>query len=706
MTTRAGEILQEYLFKMTGADFKVVTSDNEKAPKLFVGKQFLNQKELQNLESGTYDDAFIIKTRNNTLVLAGRNPIGDAYAVCAFLEDYLGCIKFTRNEEFIPEKEEIVLPVIDKVYNPAFPFRVPHFQGRNDPDFRLWHRISTFDDWGLFVHTFHRLVPPEKYFNEHPEYYSLVNGRRLQDGQLCLSNPDLIQLLIENLGSEIEKHPEKIYWSVSQNDCINYCECENCQALYKKYGNISGAYIEMANQIAEAFPDKQISTLAYQFTRTAPVNIVPRDNVNIMFCSIECNRSMPLADDPRSADFVKDMKDWSKLTHNIFAWDYVVQFKNFLTPFPNFHVLQPNIQFFRDNHVKMMFQQGSGGSWSDLSDLKQYLIAKLLWDPEANADSIVTRFINSYYGDAAPFIREYYDLTHRNLIEHQETQNLDIYGFPVFYYHSYLTPELLVKYQEIMDNAEKAVQQDSMFFKRALRARVPADFAYLDIAHNTDNQLVKFIHEIDGKKKIDPDMLAKLDRFVEDCKKTGLQRINERSLKPEDYRDFVIRKLNWQIKDNILKDADIKLLTEPSPKYPVGGAKALTDRLMGGLEFRFNWLGFENEDMIALIDLKKPKTISRLQMNFLKAVNSWVFLPTNLKLEISDDGKNFRKIAEMEGDNSDRNFLVKSIPFILEFEKTKARYVKITAISMKTCPEWHRGYGQPAWIFTDEIILE
>ena len=127
---------------------------------------------------------------------------------------------------------------------------------------------------------------------------------------------------------------------------------------------------------------------------------------------------------------------------------------------------------------------------------------------------------------------------------------------------------------------------------------------------------------------------------------------------------------------------------------------------MGGLEFRFNWLGFENEDMIALIDLKKPKTISRLQMNFLKAVNSWVFLPTNLKLEISDDGKNFRKIAEMEGDNSDRNFLVKSIPFILEFEKTKARYVRITAISMKTCPEWHRGYGQPAWIFTDEIILE
>jgi hexosaminidase len=116
-------------------------------------------------------------------------------------------------------------------------------------------------------------------------------------------------------------------------------------------------------------------------------------------------------------------------------------------------------------------------------------------------------------------------------------------------------------------------------------------------------------------------------------------------------------------------------------------------------------MGFEGEDMIVLIDLKQPEEFNRVQMNFLKAVESWVFLPTSVKIEISGDGNNFREIAAVEGDNSDRTYLVRSIPFEFEFEKTTARYLKISAHSMKTCPDWHRGYGQPSWIFVDEIIL-
>jgi hypothetical protein len=704
-TVETAKILQEYLHRMTGVRIKISNAASRDLRQIYIGKSFLGPEETNNLNKDTYDDAFILCSKNQDFYLAGKTAMGDVYAVYALLEDYLGCMKFTPQEELVPEKPEVILPDICKVYNPAFPFRVPHFSGRYDADFRAWHRISTFDDWGMFVHTFERLVPPDRYFNEHPEYFALVKGKRLQDGQLCLSNPDLINLIIENLRSEMEKQPEKTYWSVSQNDCINYCECDQCTELYEKYGNISGAYIRMANEIARIFPDKQISTLAYQFTREAPENIVPLDNVNIMFCSIECNRSMPLADDPRSEDFVKDMKDWSRLTGNIFAWDYVVQFKNFLTPFPNFHVLQPNIQFFRDHNVNMMFQQGSGNSWSDISDLKQYLIAKLLWNPEINVDSLVTHFIDNYYGEAAPYIRQYYDLTHKHLIDKQHTQNLDIYGFPVFYYTAHLTPELLIQYKEIMDKAEEVVREDSVYTRRVLRTRIPVDFAYLDIAHNTENELLKWTIVKDDKVEIDPKMAAMLDRFVDLCNLTGVENINERSLKPEDYRDFVLRKLERQTSENKLQNAEIKLLINPSPKYSVTTPDALTDRVLGGLDFRFNWMGFEGEDMIVLIDLNKPEEFNRIQMNFLKAVESWVFLPTSVKIEISGDGNNFREIAAVEGDNSDRTYLVRSIPFEFEFEKTTARYLKISAHSMKTCPDWHRGYGQPSWIFVDEIIL-
>ncbi|TKJ37910.1 hypothetical protein CEE37_13175 [candidate division LCP-89 bacterium B3_LCP] len=706
LSLKAAKILQSYLFKITGVHLNIQDTTTADMYHIFIGNSFLATEEEIKLSVEEYDDAFILCSKNNNFYLAGKKPMGDIYAVYALLEEYMGCMKFTVDEKYIPSSDEVSFPEIDKVFSPAFPFRVPHFPGRYDPDFREWHRISTLDDWGMFVHTFQHLVPPGEYFKEHPEYFALVGNRRLQDGQLCLSNRDLMRVLIDNLGKRIEEQPDKIYWSVSTNDCINYCECENCQKLYEKYGTISGAYIQMANEIARTFPDKQISTLAYQFTRTAPVNIVPLDNVNIMFCSIECNRSMSLADDPRSTDFVKDMKDWSQLTNNIFAWDYVVQFKNYLTPFPNFHVLQPNIRFFRDHNVNMMFQQGNGASWSDLSDIKQYLIAKLLWDPEVNVDSVVTRFINKYYGEAAPYIRQYYDLTHQSLIDKQQKQDLNIYGFPVFYTDAHLTPQLLIQYQQIMDRAESVVQEDNVCYERVLRARIPADFAYLDIGHNTNNDLIKWTIEKNGKVEIDPLMIAKLDRFVELCERTGIRKVNERGLKPEEYRNFVLRKLDWQTKKNKLQDAEITLLTKDSPKYPVGGAQALNDRLIGGLEFQFNWLGFEDEDMIVLVDLKEQKEFSRVQMNFLKAFDSWVFLPLNVKIEVSNDGEVFHELASMEGDNSDRSFLVKSIPFLLTFDKTSARYIKITAISMRTCPEWHRGYGKPSWIFTDEIVLE
>lgn len=706
VTQKAATMLSLYLERMTGTPLEVTNRKGKNEFRVFIGKEFLKGKDKKILSEDLHEDAFFIHGNEKEMYLAGKNSQGDLYAVFTLLEEYLGCMNYTVEEEFVPKKNLIISPLVRKVYNPAFPFRVPHFPGRWDREFSDWHKISSFDDWGMFVHTFHRLVPPDKYFDEHPEYFALVDGRRLKDGQLCLSNPELIDLLTENLGKEIAKHPEKTYWSVSQNDCYNYCECDNCQALYDQYGNISGAYVLMSNKIAEVFPDKQISTLAYQFTRSAPVNIKPHDNVNIMFCSIECNRSMPLEEDPRSAGFVQDMKDWDKLTDNIFAWDYVVQFKNYLTPFPNFHVLQPNIMFFKDNGVNMMFQQGSGGSWSDLSDIKQYLITKLLWNPELNSDSIVDHFIRSYYADAAPFIKEYYELTHQQLIEKQDSQNLDIYGFPVFYYNAHLRPELLVKYRDLMDYAEEAVAFDSIYLTRVLRARIPVDFAYLDIALNRDNEHISWITQENGNNEIDADMLAMLDRFVELCKLTGVKNINERSLRPDDYRAFTLRKLKWHIKENKLKGSEIESLTDISPKYPVGGENAVTDGLLGGLDFRFNWLGYEGEDMILLIDLGEEKEFSLLQMNFLKAVNSWIFLPEEVKLEISGDGENYVEVSKLKGDNSDQSYLVRSMPFIMQFDKARARYLKLSASSMKTCPEWHRGFGRPSWIFVDEIILE
>lgn len=704
ITLKAAHQMSSYWKMITDRDLEILNQSPEDRIGIFIGKSFIGvskQEELAELKL----DGFIISIQEEGIFLCGNDGKADLYAVNTFLEEHMGCVKLSATEDHIPQIEHPQFETEFKKYEPAFQFRRILFKGQKDLAYREWYKLDELDDWGMFVHTFRHLISPEKYYQEHPEYFSLVNGRRLQDAQLCLSNPEVIDLLIQNLGVEMKKKPNKNIWSVSQNDAYNYCECKNCQKLYDHYEAYSGAYIEMSNKIAQAYPDKQISTLAYQYTREAPKNIKPLPNVNIMFCSIECNRSMPLVDDPRSKSFVKDMKDWSDLTSNIFMWDYVVQFKNYLCPFPNFPVLQSNIQFFHDHHVDMMFQQGSSGAWSDLSELKQFVIAKLLWNPELNVDSLASSFIHLYYQDAAPYLEKYFLGVNEDIQKHADEEFLNIYGFPSDYMDSYLSAQKMPYYLALMDSAEMSVSKDSLLLNRVKRARLPVDFAYVDIAINHHLEEMPAIIEDANGKEINPLIIQLLDEMEAYAAIDPSIRINERNFQLSDYKSFVLNKLEWQMMPNALKYADIQVKTNYSDLYPVGGAQAINDNLYGALDFHFNWLGFQGEDMLVEIDLKEEKQITEIRMNFLKAVNSWIFLPKKISIESSLDGQHYSTISSLEGDTENQNYLVKSIPFVFNFEAIDTRYLRVKAESLKSCPAWHRGYGKPSWIFIDEIIV-
>jgi hypothetical protein len=218
--------------------------------------------------------------------------------------------------------------------------------------------------------------------------------------------------------------------------------------------------LTFVNQVAEQFPDYMISTLAYEYTRKAPATIKPLKNVNIMLCSIEVRRDRPIAmaDDSMCASFVKDVRDWGQIASDIIIWDYVIQFNNLVSPFPNLQVLQPNLQFFTENGVTAMFEQGNREVGGEFAELRTYLISKLLWDPYANADTIINDFLTGYYGAAGKHIRQYIDEMREALIS--SNQPLKIFGSPIDASGSYLTPELISRYKKIFDEAELAVAAD------------------------------------------------------------------------------------------------------------------------------------------------------------------------------------------------------------------------------------------------------
>jgi hypothetical protein len=131
----------------------------------------------------------------------------------------------------------------------------------------------------------------------------------------------------------------------------------------------------------------------------------------------------------------------------------------------------------------------------------------------------------------------------------------------------------------------------------------------------------------------------------------------------------------------------------------------LTDGYKGWDDYHTHWLGFEGEDMEATIDLGSLKTVSVINTDFLQDINSWVFMPLSVTFAISEDGQRFRSIGQVDNTTPPDKWGAIIAPFNVKFEPSKARYIRVKAVNMKTCPAWHKGSGGLAWIFIDEISV-
>jgi hypothetical protein len=707
---RAASELKRYLKEISGAQLPVVSDSQAVGERLILigetqpTRRLVRRTLLDSLE----EDGFLIQTSGKNLLICGGSRKGTLYGVYTLLEDYCGCRKYSTAVEVVPPSPSVTLPVLSLFRIPFFRLREIHYLTAMDRGYSDWHKLHSLgdqqEDWGMWVHTFDRLVPAREYFAAHPEYFALQGGRRIPSGQLCLSNPDVFPLLTRRLRELSDRQPAANYWSVSQNDNFNACQCNDCLALNGKFGGSSGTMVDFVNRVAAQFPEKTISTLAYQYTRSAPTGVRPAPNVNVMFCSIECNRSVPIPEDPRSASFRKDMEDWSRLTDNILLWDYVVQFRNLVSPFPNLRVLQPNIQYFARHNVRMMFQQGCGANVGEFGELRTYLIAKLLWNPDVNLDSVMNDFLSGYYGPAGKILRRYIDTMHDALAKSGKI--LDIYGYPYDAIESYLAPDLIGLYSSLFDEAERAVQNQPEVLERVRNARLPLEFAILDISLHDPTPELSYFDKSGRTWTVRPSMLARLDAFVAQAKKSGIERLEESGTSPDEYRLSVGRLLRVSVEGNIAFGKPVTLLTGASEKYPVGGGAALTNGLHGPSDYHCNWLGFEGEHCEAVVDFQEVKTIRAIRTAFLQMWYAWIWLPLRVEFSSSLDGRSYSALATVPNvvpDTTAGSF-VKA--FDATFAPTKARYVRVTAPSRLVCPDWHIGAGQKSWIFLDEIVVE
>jgi hypothetical protein len=709
---KAATVLQDYLLQITGAAlpiipagkpgsrYEIILGQNERLDGLGIG---INFSELGG-------DGFVIKTDSLRLIIAGGSDKGTLFGVYAFLEKYIGCRMYTPKVKIIPSMDTLLIGKIEDKEIPVIKYRTIHYKDAWDAEYVDWQMLNHDAEgerpaWGTWVHTFNHLVPPEIYFKDHPEYYALRDGKRLPT-QLCLSNPEVLKVVIQNLRREIAKNPAAKYWSVSQNDNRKYCMCDDCRALDDKEGSHSGTMISFVNKVAGQFPDHMISTLAYEYTRKAPATIKPAKNVNIMLCSIEVRRDVPIAeaDDTMSVSFVKDVRDWGKIASDIIIWDYVIQFNNLVSPFPNLQVLKPNLQFFAENGVTAMFEQGNREVGGEFSALRTYLISKLLWNPNIKADSVINDFLGGYYGAAAGKIRQYIDEMRTALLDAK--QPLKIFGSPVEAADSYLTPDLTERYKKIFDEAEMAVANDPVVLERVRIARQPLNFAIMEQSKkNFYGEHGVFIKNGD-KWVVRPEIRSMIDPFTDLCLRQGVTRLREWSTTPEAYRSDMYR-MFYQGRNEHLAYNKKVLLRSPDPgSLSEEEIMKLTDGIRASNDSRNNWVDFQGKDLDAVIDLGKVQKVQHMECAFYQLAAWLSIVPKRVEFYVSDDGKSFTQVGAVDNTLPIDQYDSFVRDFIADFKPVNARWVRVVAKTIGNTPESHPGAGQPAWMHIDEIVVE
>ncbi len=443
----------KYWERATGIAPRIVEQFTEGIP-VYIGLHSLPNDIRDQIDLGSLDpDGIVIKTfgapdsPNRALVLVGAGDRGTAYAVYEFLERYIGVRWLAADAILVPQPADQVTGGDPKPWTRKTPESLPqidfrylaplHYRWTTVPNAREL-RLTTYPDFGLFVHTVYDLLPPDKYFPEHPEYYAEIDGKRTAPvglsesqyivdldfrrehghkfGQLCFTNPEVAEVVAANLLERMRANPKPLIWSVSQEDWMGYCECAECKALDTAEGTPMASLLTFVNRVAETveqeFPDHYIETLAYWWSRQMPKTIKPRDNVIIRLCSIECDFARPL-NDPSvkvNAAFARDIREWSQTARQLYIWDYTVNFAHYFLPHPNLQVLQPNIQFFVEHNTRGVFEQGLAAPRVELGYIRPYLLARLLWNPYLDFEQAKEEFIDLFYQETAPYFRKYLDL--------------------------------------------------------------------------------------------------------------------------------------------------------------------------------------------------------------------------------------------------------------------------------------------------------
>lgn len=399
--------------------------------------------------------AYAWRVHERGVEISGDRPGAVLHAVYALLET-LGCrwLHHRDGGEIVPRQETIELPLGEHVGQPAMVHRELsnlHPIDREYPlhiDWMAKNRLNrfmpflniegSFEAYREFVepelvprdmdatlghHSFRFLLPPEQHFAEHPEWYALIGGGRTPDGQLCTSNPEVVERVARRICDLFDAHPAVEMFGLWPNDGFGWCECAECVAIEPQRPSRfrpeqprrTDTYLRFVNEVAalvaQAHPDRRLSALAYVNYADAPGQERPTEDVAVCFAPMNRCFKHPLRPDVEcdrlNSAYAREFERWREITANdLYLFSYLMQIHTLSLPYPLEPMLQENWRWLIGAGCDGFVMEFVPAEWGALGT-NAYLIGRLAWEPELEFDSYLAEHRRLLYGAAADEVAAY-----------------------------------------------------------------------------------------------------------------------------------------------------------------------------------------------------------------------------------------------------------------------------------------------------------
>ena len=489
--------LQHYIRKICGGELKIDPSANNL--RIFFGRKAPGDKRDYSRNQRS------VSVFGNDIYLFGAGRDGNAFAVYDFLE-WLGCRWWTAwGRETVPvcRTWQYSFPAPSLYQTPAFlsteigsyasALKIFEKQAVNLPqDFlrrnRAYSSGQAYKIIGHFCHTFAVFVPPtgipapyplcwpveplknRQYFKTNPEFFSMnKKGERVNNWQLCFSNPELRKTLTANIEQVIAwNHLENEYIviPIDANDTPGFCYCPGCLKLAEKYQTESGAFydylLETAPYFKKKYPKSKIRFLSGYGSKVAklPSGKKLSDNVYPFHAFLGKKDYTKPVTAPQNRLFADSIRAFSKLTPNLWVYCYYDLWaipSDYYHLFPGVLRIAEEIRYYRNQGAEIMFLSAADSSSGQIfRDMKNWILLQLVRNPALDPEALAAEYINANYGAAAPLVFQFWS----------ELEQAERYvKNPVCWDSSHLldrdiTGRMMMHWNRLFDRMEEKVRHD------------------------------------------------------------------------------------------------------------------------------------------------------------------------------------------------------------------------------------------------------